>query len=61
LVDFHILPETKPQYPEGLRVYKLLGIAHGKVITTTLSLVLSIYCMIYFTPNFILEKDAKEV
>jgi len=42
-------------------VYSLFGIAHGKVITATLSLVLSVDCTIRSAPNFILEKDVKEI
>jgi len=39
----------------------LFGIAHGKVITATPSLALSIFSTICFTLDFILEKDEREV
>jgi len=46
--------------PEALRVSTLFGIAHGKVITATLTLVLSIDSTIRFAPSFILEKNVRE-
>ena len=42
-------------------MYALFGMTHGKVITVTLSLVLSIDSTISFAPDFILEQDVREV
>ena len=47
--------------PEALRVYALFGIVHGKAITDTPSLALSIFSIIRFAPYFMLEEDAQEV
>ena len=46
--------------PEPLRVYRLFCMAHGKAITATLSLVLSIDSTVRFTPVLIPEKDIRE-
>ena len=43
------------------RVPTLFGIAHGKVITATLALELSIDSTIPFAPDIMLEMDVREV
>ena len=47
--------------PEELTVPTLFGIAHGKVITPTLPIELSIDSTINFVQDIILERNVREV
>ena len=47
--------------PQGLRVYTLFCMRHGKGITVTLSLALAIDSTISFAHDFVLEQDIREV